>query len=51
MAAYGGVGSTTATRYQQRFFRNLPRLAQLWDEQRHLADTVRRAERAAERQS
>ena len=50
-AAYGGVGSTTATRYQQRFFRNLPRLTQLWDEQRHLADTVRRAERAAERQS
>ena len=40
-----------ATRYQQRFFRNLPRLTQLWDEQRHLADTVRQAEQAAERQS
>ena len=44
MAAFGGVGSTTATRYQERFHRNLPRLAELWGELEALNRDIAHAE-------
>lgn len=43
-AAYGGVGSTTATHYRERFLRNLPRLAELAPIRDDLAQRVRIAE-------
>ena len=44
MAAFGGVGSTTATRYRKRFLANLPRLAELSRERDDLLARIVHAE-------